>query len=383
MAVSPAVPWVHCVSSADGRWRGIRLLVIAGICAFLAACQSATVDTARSGAAPQAIPDVPITQGRYTVGKPYRKNGVLYRPAENWSYNEVGVASWYGMDHHGKRTANGETFDLRALTAAHPTLPLPSRVRVTNIENGKSIVVRVNDRGPFKNGRLIDVSRRAADMLGFRERGTARVRVEMLGRAPLEMFRMAKPKGPAPDLPVRAAPSAAVKAAALPSPSASGAERKETDAAQEQDQAAATVGENPPVAKATKDPLGDLIESMEAQNQAKDRLAEASGTTDSGGKAAGSAAGVPASGRETSAPSADRQFFIQAGAFTVPENAYSLRRLIIKAINGANVSINPAQVGDREFFRVRVGPFPSNEEAKGMLAQLRNMGQNEAKIIMN
>ena len=123
----------------------------------------------------------------YKVGEPYQINGVWYRPAENFRYRKTGVASFYGgesrgVDFHGRTTANGEIYDMHALTAAHPTLPLPTLVSVTNLENGRSIVVRVNDRGPFVNGRIIDVSRRAAQDLGFERQGTANVRVEVLAR---------------------------------------------------------------------------------------------------------------------------------------------------------------------------------------------------------
>lgn len=110
----------------------------------------------------------------------------MYVPEEDVNYRAEGLASWYGTDFHGRLTANGEVFDMHSMSAAHPTLPMPSYVRVTNLGNNRSIVLRVNDRGPFHQGRLIDVSNKAADMLGFQSNGTARVRVEYVGRAPLE-----------------------------------------------------------------------------------------------------------------------------------------------------------------------------------------------------
>ena len=102
------------------------------------------------------------------------------------NYREEGLASWYGDDFHGRLTANGEVFDMASLTAAHPTLPMPSYARVTNLRNGKSLIVRVNDRGPYHGNRLIDVSNKAAELLEFKGNGVARVRVEYVGRAPLE-----------------------------------------------------------------------------------------------------------------------------------------------------------------------------------------------------
>ncbi|MEC8546599.1 MAG: septal ring lytic transglycosylase RlpA family protein, partial [Pseudomonadota bacterium] len=123
--------------------------------------------------------------GIYKIGTPYQIMGSWYYPRENPNYDEVGIASWYGSKFHGRRTANGEIFDMNLLTAAHPTLPMPVRARVTNLENGKSIIVRINDRGPFAKDREIDLSRKAAEVLGFRDKGTTRVRVQYLGRAPM------------------------------------------------------------------------------------------------------------------------------------------------------------------------------------------------------
>jgi len=115
----------------------------------------------------------------------YKVRGVTYQPVDGPGYVATGEASWYGQDFHGRRTANGEIFDMSALSAAHPTLPLPSLVYVTNMENGRTLLLRVNDRGPYVNNRVIDVSRAAARYLGFETRGTARVRVRYAGRAPL------------------------------------------------------------------------------------------------------------------------------------------------------------------------------------------------------
>ncbi len=129
---------------------------------------------------------VPKGGGTYRVGKPYTVAGKVYVPEENLNYRAEGLASWYGDDFHGRLTANGEVFDMTSLTAAHPTLPIPSYARVTNMGNGKSVIVRVNDRGPYHGNRLIDVSNRAADLLEFKGRGIANVRVEYVGRAPLE-----------------------------------------------------------------------------------------------------------------------------------------------------------------------------------------------------
>jgi rare lipoprotein A len=129
---------------------------------------------------------VPKGGGTYRVGRPYTVAGQVYVPEEDPHYRAEGLASWYGDDFHGRLTANGEVFDMASLTAAHPTLPMPCYARVTNLSNGKSLIVRVNDRGPYHGNRVMDVSSRAADLLEFKGNGVARVRVEYVGRAPLE-----------------------------------------------------------------------------------------------------------------------------------------------------------------------------------------------------
>ncbi|MGO8738089.1 septal ring lytic transglycosylase RlpA family protein [Rhodoblastus sp.] len=129
--------------------------------------------------------DVPKGGGHYLVGNPYTIAGRTYVPHEG-RYTAVGLASWYGDAFHGRRTANGEIYDRNGITAAHPTMPLPSYARVTNLRNHRSMIVRVNDRGPYHTGRLMDLSAHAADALGFKSVGTAKVKVEYVGRASLE-----------------------------------------------------------------------------------------------------------------------------------------------------------------------------------------------------
>jgi len=129
---------------------------------------------------------VPKGGGRYMIGKPYRVAGKTYIPSDDPRYTETGLASWYGSAFHGRMTANGEVYDVNGLTAAHPTLPLPSYARVTNLDNGRSLVVRVNDRGPFADDRIIDVSSRVADILDFKRAGTAEVRVEYVAPARMD-----------------------------------------------------------------------------------------------------------------------------------------------------------------------------------------------------
>lgn len=124
--------------------------------------------------------------GRAQIGKPYKIRGKWYRPREQKGYNKVGMASWYGPNFHGRLTANGEIYDQYALSAAHPTFPLPSYARVTNLANGNSVIVRVNDRGPYSRGRIIDLSAKAAGLLDYKGKGVTKVRVQYIGKARLD-----------------------------------------------------------------------------------------------------------------------------------------------------------------------------------------------------
>src|SRR5881628_1249412 len=174
--------------------RAARTVAAVGACILLANCSSSgkfsRLDPKYGvSSSPRVVgfgEPVPKGGGTYRIGKPYTVAGRVYVPEEDPNYRAEGLASWYGDDFHGRLTANGEVFDMASLTAAHPTLPLPSYARVTNLGNGKSVVVRVNDRGPYHGNRLIDVSNKAAELLEFKANGVARVRVEYVARAPLE-----------------------------------------------------------------------------------------------------------------------------------------------------------------------------------------------------
>ncbi|MEQ1944553.1 septal ring lytic transglycosylase RlpA family protein [Mesorhizobium sp. VNQ89] len=191
---------------ARSRLRGASTIVaIAATAGFLVACTSSqpTAEVsvkkrskeyfAESEYGVKASPRVTMLKsnlprggGREQVGKPYKVKGKVYYPKEEKGYKKTGLASWYGDAFHGRLTANGEIYDMTHLTAAHPTMPLPSYARVTNLANGSSVIVRVNDRGPYSHNRLIDLSKRAAEMLDYTHTGTAKVKVEYVGRAPLD-----------------------------------------------------------------------------------------------------------------------------------------------------------------------------------------------------
>jgi rare lipoprotein A len=173
----------------------VRGSIALALCLILANCASSNKFASRVdpkygvSSSPRVVEfgePVPKGGGTYRVGKPYVVGGRIYVPQEDVHYREEGLASWYGDDFHGRLTANGEVFDMDALSAAHPTLPMPCYARVTNLSNGKSLIVRVNDRGPYAANRLIDLSHKAAELLEFKGNGLARVRVEYVARAPLE-----------------------------------------------------------------------------------------------------------------------------------------------------------------------------------------------------
>jgi len=145
-----------------------RKAIVIIFCLGVAACGSTKRTHEASG------PPNPV----YKVGKPYKISGKTYYPAADPHYDRVGLASWYGKKFHGRKTANGDVFNMNDLTAAHTTLPMPSYVRVTNVENGRWLVLLVNDRGPFVGNRIIDVSRRAAQLLGFEKKGVTKVRIQ-------------------------------------------------------------------------------------------------------------------------------------------------------------------------------------------------------------
>lgn len=187
------------------RWAGMRWTVLALLCVTAASCSTTSkkndgVHNKRSKeyfsekeygvkASPRVHfgkNNVPKGGGRFIVGKPYVVKGKVYKPREDKNYDKKGLASWYGSAFHGRLTANGEVYDQYHLSAAHPTFPLPSYARVTNLDTGDSVIVRVNDRGPYHPGRIIDVSEKAAEMLDIRRNGTANVRVQYVGKARMD-----------------------------------------------------------------------------------------------------------------------------------------------------------------------------------------------------
>lgn len=198
---------------AVAQARALAVVLLAGV--SLAACATAPTLSNRMKSAHGGLPSG--EGGRYKLGAPYQVGGIWYVPKEDPNYDQVGVASWYGDQFQARPTANGEMFDMDLVSAAHTTLPLPSIVEVTNLENGRKLKVRVNDRGPFVGGRVIDVSHEAARQLGFDRQGLANVRVRYVGPAPLTGGPDAGLRFAANGMPVAALPAKPIPYAKLAS----------------------------------------------------------------------------------------------------------------------------------------------------------------------
>ncbi len=289
--------------------------------------------------------------GIYKVGNPYQINGVWFYPKEDPSYDETGIGSWYGEQFHGKATANGEVFDMNEVTAAHPTLPMPSLVRVTNLENGRSIVVRMNDRGPYANNRIIDLSRRSAQLLGYERQGTAKVRVQYVGPAPLggEGATMVASRSVGGDERPAAAPRGGVSAEALPPP------------------------------PGMKGRSADVTKPAEGQPSPMQILAAQKPATDAAARPADVATSNLSQQKVEVGPARGGQIYVQVGAFTLHENAHKLAAQM-SLIGPANVT--STFVNKQEFFRVRLGPFNQVTAADQALQQVLSNGQSNARIVV-
>jgi len=262
------------------------------------------------------------TEPVYKVGQPYEISGNWYYPKEDYNYDETGIASWYGADFHDKRTANGEMYNMNELTAAHKTLPLPTLARVTNLDNGRSIVVRINDRGPFSGARIIDMSQRAAQLLGFERQGTAKVRVQVLADESKAIADAMRSYG-----------SNTTVATALPLP-------------QPQPQ---------PVSAGVETVESKTLEPIKTTPAIHQQLLET--------KPVAQVVTVPVTG--------SHQIYVQAGAFTVQDNALKLQRMLSSL---GNSSVAQATVNGRVFYRVRVGPMNSVDQADAMILKVKKAG---------
>lgn len=289
--------------------------VLTSICAAamlgLAGCS--TTDVAPDG----------MNGGYYKVGSPYQIKGVWYYPKEDPSYDETGIASWYGDDFHGRKTANGEIYNMNSLTAAHRTLPMPSFVDVTNLDNGKQIRVRVNDRGPYARGRIIDVSKRAAELLGFKDKGVAKVRVTFAGTV--------RGADRVSSAPVNAAPLAAISVTDIGSANAPDREVR----------TASLAPEIPMV--------GTGVDALEGEVRQ-----------------------VPVT--------RGQQLWIQTGAFESRSNA---SRQMAQLNRAGQATLAETRKDGKSVFRVRLGPIADVPAADAKLDQVIEMGFNGAQIVVD
>lgn len=304
------------------------------------------------------------SQGAYKVGKPYQALGQWFTPSEDYSYDETGIASWYGPGFHGKRTASGEVFDTHALTAAHPTLQMPSLARVTNLQNGRSVVVRINDRGPFARGRIMDLSSRAADLLGIKGAGTGRVRVQVLARESRIVAEAAK-KGYPPHIQMAMAfappgdkPEETNRMAVMPQPSNAQPTGGSTQELSVASAALPAVENHPqgsmPVLSNTLPPAPKNVTEadIDGLNQQLTRQYQVQPTA----------------------------LYVQVGAFSDINNANALRQRLSQV---GPASVHHTVLNGRGFNRVRLGPVQSLPEADALLNRAVKAGFPGAKIVVN
>jgi rare lipoprotein A len=277
----------------------------------------------------------------YKVGQPYQIDGVWYYPKVDYGYDETGIASWYGPNFHGNATALGEPYDMNELTAAHRTLPMPSMVRVTNLENGRVLALRVNDRGPYKKGRILDVSRRAAQLLGFDGDGTARVRVQIMAEESRQMAAAAQAGSPVALQPGETRPQAAPT--------------------------------KPVVAQALPPPPGARAAPSRPSTPSPTRVAAAP-------QPPIPAVEIQPNGQVTRVPVRPTQIYIQAGAFTNQGNA---SRLSAKLATIGTIAVTPIRVDGQRFYRVRLGPIASVEQADLLLDRVVGAGVSQARIVVD
>ncbi len=295
----------------------------AAILLLLAACADTAEDRMRG----------PDGAGSYKIGKPYQVAGVWYYPKVDYDYDEIGIASWYGHPFHGRYTANGEIFDEDAISAAHTTLPLPSLVRVTNLDNDRALIVRVNDRGPFVAGRIIDLSKAAAEELGFKGNGIARVRVQIMAEESIALASAGQSTRLEESERAAAVPTTRVAAESLPPPNAADG---------------ITVGPS----NAPAVPESDVA-SIAFPDQR------------------------PLLARE---PASLARIYVQAGSFLHYANASALADRL--SLMGPTL-ITRAEIEGQSYFRVLLGPVHDTAAANQLLARVVVSGQRDARIVVN
>lgn len=354
-----------------------------------------------------AATDAARPGGRYKIGKPYQIKGVWYYPTVDYGYTEVGVASWYGPGFDGQETANGEIYDMNDLTAAHRTLPLPSVVRVTNLANGRSIKLRVNDRGPFAQNRIIDVSRRAAQMLGFYQQGTTQVQVDIEadesrqiaqaltgGAAPAMVASRAVPAAPPPLTPIPA-PVMAPVMASEPAPAPIDTAPMVPAEAVIAERGGVGFQPAPSMVTAyapTEMPLGDPLvgESLPNASLIVEPLAPTAVSLPPVTPRTAAMESAPARPRPIEPAAVGFRMpqgpgagaghaFVQAGAFADPGNANQARARLTEI---GPVVVSPLNVDGRPMYRVRIGPLPPGENAERVRLATARAGYPASRVVI-
>ena len=362
--------WVH---------RAVPWLLLAMALLALAACTGTGQPGAGNprNAGPVSRPARHTGPATYKVGQAYQVDGQWYYPKVELAYEERGIASWYGPNFHGKKTANGEKFDMNLISAAHKTLQLPSVVRVTSLENGRSLVIRVNDRGPFVRGRIIDLSRRAAELLGFTTDGTAMVHIRVLAeesrQAALAAGASAKdilsfgqptPKA-APSVPVSVEALAPADGVAVSAPTSPPALPRSA-------RTASRHGAPPPYGgvaavagnRATPVPAARPVDPVSQRPAPID------------------VASLPTREKVEQMPVRGKPaIFVQAGAFRKFVNANRMRARLTRL--GQPVRVSQVYVSNQPFFRVRLGPLNTVADADQTLGWVVGLGYPDARIVVD
>lgn len=355
---------------------------------LLTSCSTGTPELA--GLSPQAQAEIIKNYGGiYKIGNPYQIAGRWYYPKEDYNYSETGVASWYGEDFNGKRTANGERYNMNTLTAAHRTLPLPCIVKVTNLQNGRSVVVRVNDRGPYVKDRIIDLSKHGAQLLGYMGQGTTKVKVEIMAKES-KALKAAMLNEPLPER--EKALAAAESATPAPSLYESSAERVEVAKAESEKMSEiyASAGDNV-ISTGSYKPQGKTAEPVvygsaataegEVKSGALGQMNELSKVSENSG-VYGKAAADPKAVSTQAVTSRGYQYqkgyyYIQAGAFSRYDLAH--RQMVRLKEYGSSHIMNISNNG-KTLYRVVVGPFSQREEAVVAQAKLKYYGITDTRI---
>jgi rare lipoprotein A len=312
-------------------------------------------------------------EGIYKVGKPYKVNGIWYFPKEDAKYDEIGVASWYGPEFHQRLTANGEYFDMDLVTAAHKTLPLPSVVRVTNLENGRSLLVRVNDRGPFVNERIIDLSRKAADLLGFIAKGKAKVRVELMPEESMAVASYAQNQfitniGQVPKLPAVSAGAVTVSQEDMSTSQQfeqSSQESLQSSLLKSEQQEAPQVF----VSQPKEDDLAGVVSTLsEKQGVQVVKSSPVQPSQD------------PRESFEKVSPqNSYGKSYVQVGAFGSKENAEKISKMLASV---GSPNIESLERLGQIIYRVRFGPYEDVADAQKVMDKILEIGHGDVQIVV-